>query len=125
MFRIVMFTNDNAVLDLKLPGCIFLFMLIMHVINKNTSQMKHYFHIFAIPIVGILTACKSIFQNKTEFYLNESFATWMIMMIFGGFSSTLPWQKIVFINVLCFMLYLIIIVHYYEYHLYEDPEKLA
>jgi hypothetical protein len=46
----------------------------------------HYFHLVVVPLVGLLTAKKSISQNIDKFYLNESFASWLVMLIFGGFA---------------------------------------
>ena len=75
--------------------------------------MKHFFHIVAIPMVGLLTAKKSIARNPDKFYLNESFATWLVMMIFGGFSSTFHWYYVVGVNIMCFAVYIAIVFKQY------------
>jgi len=71
--------------------------------------MKHYFHVVAVPLVGLLTARKTISQNAQRFYLNESFATWLIMMMFGGFSSTMQWYSVVTVNIICFSLFIAVV----------------
>lgn len=88
IFRVIILSSKNAILDLILPFVIFSFISLLYYINKKTTQMKHYFHMICIPIVGLLTARKTISQNHTRFFLNESFASWLIMMMFGAFSST-------------------------------------
>ena len=88
IFRIIILSSQNAILDLILPFIIFIFITLAYYINKKTTQMKHYFHMIVIPFVGLLTARKTISQHNSKFFLNESFASWLIMMIFGGFSST-------------------------------------
>lgn len=45
--------------------------------------------------------------------MNESFASWLIMMMFGGFSSTMQWYSVVGINLGCFFIYISIIFRYY------------
>ena len=75
--------------------------------------MKDYFQITAIPLVGMLTAKKTLVQNDIHFYLNESFASWLIMIMFGGLSSTMQWYQVVFINLGCFILYITIVFHHY------------
>jgi hypothetical protein len=87
VFRILILRSSNAILDLILPFVIMMFIALVYYINKNTNQMKHYFHIVCIPLVGLLSARKTISQNYSHFFLNESFASWLIMMIFGSFSS--------------------------------------
>ena len=75
--------------------------------------MKHYFHVIVVPVVALLTAKKTIAQNDTKFFLNESFASWLIMMIYGGFSSTMHWYTVVTINIACFCFYILIIFNFY------------
>jgi hypothetical protein len=107
--RIVILDRQNIILDLILPFIIFILIATLYFINKKTTSLKHYFHIVVIPIVGLLTARKTISQNKDHFYLNESFASWLIMMMFGGFSSTMQWYSVVGINCLCFFVYITIV----------------
>mmetsp|Transcript_17018 Transcript_17018/g.26273 ORF Transcript_17018/g.26273 Transcript_17018/m.26273 type:complete len:115 (-) Transcript_17018:3259-3603(-) len=75
--------------------------------------MKNYFHKFVIPIVGLLSARKTISQNKEHFYLNESFASWLIMVIFAGFSSMQQWYQVVAYNFLCFAVYIALVFRFY------------
>jgi hypothetical protein len=91
VFRILILRSSNAILDLILPFVIMMFITLLYYINKNTNQMKHYFHIICIPLVGLLTARKTVSQDAYRFFLNESFASWLIMMIFGSFSSPNQW----------------------------------
>lgn len=114
LYRLVVLQKaKNVNLDLFLPIGIFLVILIAYYINKQTSWMKHYFHILFIPIVGMLTAKKTIAQNTDHFYLNESFASWLLMMLLGGFSSSMQWYTVVTINFFCFMVYISLILHQY------------
>lgn len=80
--------QTDAINDLILPFVIFAVIGFLYWVNSRTTQMKHYFHIFAIPLIGLLTSMKSLQQNSKRFYLNESFASWLITMIYGSFSST-------------------------------------
>ena len=82
-------------------------------INLRTNYMKQCFHMVCIPTVGILTAFKTIAQNKKYFYLNESFASWILMMLLGAFSSKLQWYQVVAINCVCFNTYIIVVFYYY------------
>ena len=111
--RVVVLESKNTILDLILPFIIFLLIAILYILNKRTTSLKHYFHVIVIPLVGLLTARKTISQNKDHFYLNESFASWLIMLMFGGFSSTMQWYSVVGINCLCFSVYIIIIFKFY------------
>lgn len=77
--------------------------------------MKHYFHILFIPIVGILTAKKTIAQDTDHFYLNESFASWLLMILLGGFSSSMQWYSVVAINFFCFIVYISLILRQYGF----------
>ena len=45
--------------------------------------------------------------------MNESFASWLIMMMFGGFSSPMQWYSIVAINFVCFAAYITLIFKEY------------
>lgn len=67
----------------------------------------------AVPTIGILTARKSISQYSDKFYLNESFASWLIVLLIGSFTSSQQWYKVVGINVLCFLVQFIIICNFY------------
>lgn len=102
-------------LDLILPFVIFSLIAMLYILNKRTTSLKHYFHLAVIPIVGLLTARKSISQNIKDFYLNESFASWLIMMMFGGFSSTMQWYSVVGINLVCFFIYIALIFRQYGF----------
>jgi hypothetical protein len=96
---------------------IFFLIAILYFVNKRTktpnSYLKHYFHILLIPAVCLLTARKTIAQNGQRFYLNESFASWLIMMVFGGIASTMQWYTVVAVNFFCFVIYLSIIFRHY------------
>jgi hypothetical protein len=60
LFRVFILENKNTFLDLILPLTIFLLIFILYMINKNTKFLKHYFHIMVIPMIGYLTARKTI-----------------------------------------------------------------
>jgi hypothetical protein len=92
---------------------IFFLIAILYFVNKRTKTPKHYFHILLIPAVCLLTARKTIAQNDQRFYLNESFASWLIMMVFGGIASTMQWYTVVAVNFFCFVIYLGIIFRHY------------
>ena len=87
--RVIILESKNYYLDLILPFLIMVLILALWVTNKRWKELKHYFHAVVVPIVGLLTARKTIAQNNERFYLNESFASWLIMMMFGGFASTM------------------------------------
>ena len=117
LFRIIFLWQIDAMLDLILPFIIFCFVGFLYWVNSRTSQMKHYFHICAIPAVGALTLMKSIKQNSVRFYLNESFASWFVMMIYGSFSSTRQWYTVGFINIICFGLFIAVVFYWYGFKL--------
>ena len=112
--RVVLLESKNTILDLILPFCIFSFIGLLYIINKRTDKFKFYFHSIALPFVGLLSARKSISHPGSHFYLNESFATWMIMLFFGSFSSPLEWHKVVAINFSCFLSYIFIIFRSFD-----------
>ena len=115
LYRLLILQKVNNVeQDIVLPCVIFGFICILYQVNKHTSWMKHYFHICCIPLVGVLVAKKTIAQNKEKFYLNESFASWLLMMLLGGFSSSMQWYSVVLINCLCFIVYLTLIFQKYD-----------
>jgi hypothetical protein len=87
MLRVVLMESKNTILDLVLPFVIFCVISTLYFVNKNTKKMMYYFHACVIPLVGLLTARKTIVQNNEHFYLNESFASWLIMLMFGSFAS--------------------------------------
>jgi len=105
--------SKNPILDLILPFVIWSLIATLYFINKRSTSLKHYFHIFVIPVVGLLTARKTISQNSSHFYLNESFASWLIMMMYGGFSATMQWYSVVAINFFCFTVYITIVFRHY------------
>lgn len=115
LLRLLVLESKDAILDLILPFIIFVFIACMFFVNKRTTLLKHYFHGFVVPIVGLLSARKTISQNKDHFYLNESFASWLIMMMFGGFASTMQWYMVAAINMFCFITYIVIIFRYYGF----------
>ena len=63
MLRVVMLKSQNTVLDLVLPFVIFSFIAFVYYVNKVSSHVKHFFHPFVIPIVGVLSARKTMSQN--------------------------------------------------------------
>lgn len=87
--RVMILENRNALLDLILPFMITCFIAIVFVINKKSKSFAKYFHAIVTPLVGLLTAQKTLTQNREHFYINESFASWLLLMIFGGFSSSM------------------------------------
>lgn len=114
MFRVVFMNINKTVLDIVLPFCIFSFILIVYWLNKIMgSVVKRYFHAFFIPMVGILTARKSISQNENDFYLNPSFASWIVIVIYASFISPLEWHKIAVINNCSVLLYFTIVYKFY------------
>jgi tellurite resistance protein TehA-like permease len=113
VLRLLILESKNAILDLILPFVILSFISLLFFINRRTDKVKHYFHGIVVPIVGLLSARKTISQNKEHFYLNESFASWLIMMMFGGFASTMQWYQVAAINLFCFFTFIIIIFHHY------------
>ena len=60
LMRVVILESKNTILDLILPFIIFLLIAILYIINKRTTSLKHYFHVVVIPLVGLLTARKTI-----------------------------------------------------------------
>lgn len=60
LVRVVVLESRNTILDLILPFVIFLLIAALYILNKRTTSLKHWFHIAVIPIVGLLTARKSI-----------------------------------------------------------------
>ena len=60
LVRVVVLESKNTILDLILPFVIFLLIAMLYILNKRTTSLKHYFHVAVIPIVGLLTARKSI-----------------------------------------------------------------
>ena len=60
LLRVLILEIKNTILDLILPFTIFMLISILYMINKNSSVLKHYFHISVIPMVGLLTAKKTI-----------------------------------------------------------------
>jgi hypothetical protein len=62
--------------------------ILAYYLNKNTTQIKHYFHIIVVPVLGFLSVRKTISYDSNRFVLNESFVSWLIIMMLGSFSST-------------------------------------
>ena len=60
-----------------------------------------------IPAVILIVAQKTISQSPDLYHLNESFVSWLIMLIFLGFISPLPWYKVLFITIISFMIFYI------------------
>lgn len=89
MIRVVLLESRNTILDLILPFTIFFVIAILYFVNQRTSKVKHYFHAVVVPLVGLLSARKTMSQNREHFYLNESFASWLVMILFGSFSSVM------------------------------------
>ena len=113
LFRVVCLEARNTLNDLILPFAIFMLIAILYFANKRTISMKHYFNVLLIPGAGLLSAGKSIAQNPKNFYLNESFATWLICVLFSGIASTKAWYTTVLINLFCFVMYIYIILNQY------------
>lgn len=60
LLRVVLLESKNTVLDLVLPFTIFFVIACLFFMNKKTEKIKHYFHLIVIPLVGLLTARKTI-----------------------------------------------------------------
>ena len=84
MTRIVLLQSYNAILDLILPFVILMFITLLYIWNMYYHNLKRYFHVFAVPAIGMLTVVKSISQPSERFYLNESFASWLIVVLIGS-----------------------------------------
>ena len=113
IYRMLFLQSVNTILDMILPFVIMMLISFLYQFNKRSPQLKHYFHVVVIPIVGMLSAKKSISQNQEHFYLNESFASWLIMMMFSGFSSPMQWYSVVAINFMCFLAYIVMVFNEY------------
>lgn len=107
--RTMLLEIKNPILDLVLPFAIFSFIAVLYMINKKTGLVKTYFHAVAIPLIGILSARKAISQHSDRFFLNESFASWMIMLFYGSFASPMQWHSVTLLNCLTFVIYISII----------------
>ena len=103
MARIVLLKSYNAILDLILPFVILLFIGLLYGWNMYYHNLKRYFHGFAVPAIGLLTVRKSVSQGTEMFYLNESFASWLIVVLIGSFISSHQWYKVVGINMMVFV----------------------
>lgn len=99
-----------------MPLLILLFVAILYELNRKTNFMKCYFHLIFIPVAGYLTAKESIQQNQSNFYLNASFPSWILLMLFGSFSSSMQWYSVATINCLCFLIYIVLIFNFYGYN---------
>ena len=99
--------------DIIVPSLILLIGAILYELNRKTKFIKLYFHVLVIPVASYFTAMESIHQNKSEFYLNPSFPSWILLMLFGSFSSSMQWYSVVMINCTCFTIYIIVIVNFY------------
>lgn len=104
---------NKTMLDIVLPFAIFSFIAIIYILNKQTTVVKNYFHALVIPLVGLLSARKSISQNDQHYYINGSFASWLVMIVYTSFISPLEWHKTAFINLLSFMMYFAIVKNFY------------
>lgn len=113
MLRVVMLKSQNTVLDLVLPFVIFFFIAVIYYVNKVSTLVKHFFHPFVIPAVGFLSARKTISQHDERYFMNESFASWTIMVLVASFSSPRQWHKVVFVNSISLLVYCILVFRHY------------
>ena len=60
LIRVVVLESKKTILDLVLPFTIFLVLGILYFLNKKTTAIKHYFHTVVVPLVGLLTAKKTL-----------------------------------------------------------------
>ena len=59
-YRMLFLQSVNTSLDLILPFVIMMLISFLYQFNKRSPQLKHYFHVLVIPLVGMLSAKKSI-----------------------------------------------------------------
>jgi hypothetical protein len=73
--------------------------------NKQMANLNKYLLSILVPFVVLVTAQKTISLSPDKYFLNESFLSWMILVIYLAFISPLSWQKSVGITALSFILF--------------------
>lgn len=58
--RILFLRIRDPMLDFILPLAILVVVCGVYYVSKKTTQMKYYFHVCVIPVVGLLSAKKSV-----------------------------------------------------------------
>ena len=111
--RIFVFQFVNIIHSYCLPACLVFLFWYFNELNKKQANLNTYMLTILIPVVVLIVAQKTISQSPELYHLNESFVSWLIMLIFLGFISPLAWYKVVGISVLSFMLFYIRIVMHF------------
>jgi len=59
--------------------------------NKQMANLNKYLLSILVPFVALVTAQKTISLSPDKYFLNESFLSLMILMIYLAFISPLSW----------------------------------
>ena len=91
--------------SLILPTMLVTMFYYFKVKNKQMANLNKYLLSILVPFVALVTAQKTISLSPDKYFLNESFLSLMILMIYLAFISPLSWQKSVGITAMSFLLF--------------------
>lgn len=103
--RIFILEFVNIVHSFGLPFCLVLLFYYFNERNKVMKNLNAYLLTILVPLVVLIVAQKTITQSPDIYHLNESFLSWMILLIYLGAISPLPWYQVTLITFLSFLLF--------------------
>lgn len=106
--RIFVLEFISIIHNFGLPAC--LVALFYYFNEKNRSSMANlnkYLLTILVPLVVLIVAQKTISGDSEKYHLNESFLSWMILLIYLGGISPLPWYHVSAITSGSYLLFII------------------
>ncbi|TNV86645.1 hypothetical protein FGO68_gene11630 [Halteria grandinella] len=93
--RVFVLEFVNIMHSLALPTFLVLLFFFFKEKNKTMSSLNQYLLQILVPLVVLIVAQKTISQSPDTYHLNESFLSWLVLVIFLGVISPLAWQKVI------------------------------
>ena len=89
--RVFVLQFVNIMHSLILPTLLVTMFYYFKVKNKLMANLNKYLLSILVPLVVLVVAQKTISHSPDKYYLNESFLSWMILVIYLAFISPLSW----------------------------------
>ena len=119
--RVFVLEFVNIVHSCALPICLVLLFWFFNERNEEANNLNVYLLIILVPSVVLIVAQKTISQSPALYHLNESFLSWLILLIYLDMISFLAWYQVTCITIGSFLLfYLRLVCHFGQAKIRND-----
>lgn len=105
--RIFILEFVNIMHSIILPTLLVLLFLFFKEMNNTMVNLNIYMLTILVPIVVLVVAQKTISQSPDVYYMNESFISWLVLVIYLATISPMRWPKVAGITGSSFLLFII------------------